>query len=76
MNPPCQQCKFYTTHFLGKPTCSRVSNVSVKSKQNVPFRVPQAYQICKGYFFEHAKSDLFRTSDDALSDSTFPFEEE
>lgn len=48
----CHHCKFYVQHFLGKPTCSRISNVSLVSKKNVPFKVPVAFKICKGYFFE------------------------
>ena len=69
----CYRCKFYTVPFLGKPTCTRISNVRHVDKKNVPFRVPVAFKICKGYFFEHSKDDLYRSLDDALSDDPHPF---
>ena len=70
----CQQCKFYERPFLGKPTCTRISNIQLTNGKNIPFKVPAAFKICKGYFFEYSKDDLYKTLDDSLSDSTFPFE--
>ena len=70
----CQQCKYYSKPLVGKPVCSRISNFVIPKGKNVPFKVPEAFRICKGYFFEHSKDDLFNTFDDSLSDSTFPFE--
>jgi hypothetical protein len=31
------------------------------------FELPLAFKICKGYFFEHKDSDLYKTKDDSLS---------
>lgn len=62
----CAKCKFYTRPFLvGPPVCTRIGN-----KGKPPFKVVDAYKICKGYFFEH-ENELFRFSDDALSDEPF-----
>lgn len=72
----CKKCKFYEKPFIGKPICTRISNIrfSPPPPKNLPFKVPEAFKICKGYFFEHSKDDLFKTADDALSDEAFPFE--
>lgn len=70
----CKQCKFYTRPFLGKPVCKKFSNVQLTSGKDLPFKIPAAFKICKGYFFEYSKDDLYKTLDDSLSDSTFPFE--
>ena len=64
---PCDKCKFYTWPW-GR--CTRISNVNLKTKKNKPYRVKEAYKICKGYFFEH-ENELFSCADDALSDVPF-----
>ena len=64
----CKSCKFYTKPLLGKPRCERISNYNVVKKKNIPLKLEESFKICTGYFFEHEKSDLFKCSDDALSD--------
>ena len=68
----CVNCKFYNKPLFARyPTCTRISNINLKTGKNKPFTSTDARKICKGYFFEHAKSDLFSSADDALSDDSF-----
>lgn len=67
----CNKCRFYSKPLLGKPKCTRISNYNVIKKKNVQFTLEESFRICKGYFFEHEKSDLYSSSDDALSDESF-----
>lgn len=53
----CNKCRFYTKPLLGKPKCERISNYHVTKKKNIPFTLEESFKICKGYFFEHEKSE-------------------
>lgn len=50
----CKKCIHYKSFFIfyKKPVCIRISNVSLKTKKNTPFKITEAYKICKGYFYE------------------------
>ncbi len=72
----CSKCIFYTKHFLGKPKCMRISNYNIQKKKMSFFDIPDAKKICKGYFFEHKHSDLYRSSDESLCNESHPFSEE
>lgn len=53
----CNTCIHYQKNFLfSKPVCRRISNVNLKTQKNTPFKVYEAYRICKGYFYEKACS--------------------
>lgn len=67
----CNKCRHYTKPLFSQPKCNRISNYHVVKKKNVQFSLEESFKICKGYFFEHEKNDLYRTSDDALSDENF-----
>ncbi len=53
----CKQCTFYKPHVLKQSTCTRISNMNLRTKKNEPFSIPAAFKICKGYFFEKKKDD-------------------
>lgn len=64
----CSKCLFYTKTFLSKPKCARISNYNIRTRKMALFKIDEAQKICKGSFFEHKDSDLYKTSDDALCD--------
>lgn len=68
----CSKCIFYTKPFLSKPKCTRISNYNFQKRKMALFDIPDAQKICKGYFFEHKDSMLYRTSDEALSNEPRP----
>lgn len=47
-----------------------------KKKKMSFFDIPDAQKICKGYFFEHKHSDLYRSSDESLCNESHPLSEE
>ena len=55
----CQTCVFYKQHLLKSSTCTRISNINLLTKRNTPFKIPAAFKICKGYFFEKKKCDEY-----------------
>lgn len=63
----CNKCRFYQKTVFTQPKCNRVSNYHVIKKKNVPFTLEESFRICKGYFFEHEKSDMCKTHDDLFS---------
>jgi hypothetical protein len=63
----CKQCKFYKPVPFSKTICTRIPNIRPNTSKVDYFVIPVAFKICKGYFFEHKDSDLYKTKDDLLS---------
>lgn len=58
MTLPCETCvHYYKVVPFSKPVCRRFSNIELKTKKNKPFKIHEAYKICKGYFYEHKNSN-------------------
>lgn len=68
----CSKCLFYNKPFFGKAKCKRIPNYNFQKRKMSFFDIPDAQKICKGYFFEHKDSDLYRTSDESLSNEPRP----
>lgn len=66
----CKTCHYYQKGFLfvRSPTCTRISNVEIKTKKNTPFKINEAYKICKGYFYECSGSDTSFSHDSTSDD--------
>jgi hypothetical protein len=65
----CSKCKFYKGGIVpfSKTVCTKIPNVRPHATRVKYFELPLAFKICKGYFFEHKDSDLYKTKDDSLS---------
>jgi hypothetical protein len=63
----CKQCKFYSGVPFSKSVCKRIPDIKLHTSKVKYFEIPAAFKICKGYFFEHKDSDLYKTKDDSLS---------
>ena len=59
----CQTCVYYKNFLFTRPVCMRFSNMELKTQKNIPFKVYEAYRICKGYFYEK-NNDNIKTRDD------------
>lgn len=54
----CKTCIHYKNFLFTRPICNRISNIEVKTQKNIPFKVYEAYKICKGYFYvAHSKKE-------------------
>lgn len=53
----CASCVHYQNFLFSRPVCGRISNINIKTQKNTPFKVYEAYRICKGYFYEPCKDD-------------------
>ena len=62
----CTSCKFYTSVPFWKPTCRKLPDIRLDTHKVKYFELPAAFKICKGYFYEHKDSDLYKTKDDSL----------
>ncbi len=58
----CSTCVYYKEFLFARPICTRVSNVTLKTQKNVPFKLYEGYKICKGYFYE-PNSDVSSSSE-------------
>ena len=48
----CTSCKFYTPVPFWKPVCKKIPNIRLDSPKVKYFDLPDAYRICKGYFYD------------------------